>query len=215
MWGVGDVTKPLRGLNVPRVARRFGPVHLRDLADADLIDRVQDGEVSAFEVIVDRHADAAYSLAYRVCGRPVMAEDAVQDAFVSLWRARHRYDRARGSVGAWVLSAVRNRTLDALRRERVKAGKDVNDEAAAERLPGTEQTEAEAQRREEGRQIRHALDGLPSEQRQVIELAYFGGLSHSEIARKLSLPPGTVKGRMRLGLSRMRGLLADCWAVAL
>lgn len=177
--------------------------------------RVHAGEMAAFEVIFDRHVAVAYSLAHRVCGRRAMAEDAVQEAFLSLWRARDRYDPARGSVRTWVLSAVRNRALDALRRERAKAGRDVRDEESAERVPGRERTEIEVERREQGRQISDALNLLPSEQRQVIELAYFGGLTHTEIARSLSLPAGTVKGRMRLGLTRMRALLGEPWEVAL
>lgn len=175
--------------------------------------RVHAGEMAAFDVVFDRHIAVAYSLAYRVCGRQAMAEDAVQEAFLSLWRARDRYDPARGSVRAWVLSAVRNRALDALRRERAKAGRDVYDDASADLVPAPERTELEAERREQGHRINEALDSLPSEQRQVIELAYFGGLTHSEIARNLSLPAGTVKGRMRLGLTRMRALLAEPWEV--
>jgi RNA polymerase sigma-70 factor, ECF subfamily len=108
---------------------------------------------------------------------------------------------------------VRNRALDALRRERAKAGRDVSDDASADRVPSPDRTEVEAERREQGRRISDALNRLPSEQRQVIELAYFGGLTHTEIARKLSLPAGTVKGRMRLGLSRLRTLLAEPWEV--
>lgn len=173
------------------------------------MDLVHDGDVGAFEVIFDRHADAAYSLAHRVCGRRAMAEDAVQEAFLSLWRARNRFDPARGSVRAWVASAVRNRAVDALRAERAKAGKDVQDDDAVERVAAAHRTEEEVQRRDDRREIRGALDALPAEQRLVIELAYFGGLTHTEIAQKLSLPPGTVKGRMRLGLSRMRGFLAE------
>lgn len=175
--------------------------------------RVHAGEMAAFEVIFDRHVAAAYSLAHRMCGRPAMAEDAVQEAFLSLWRARDRYDPARGAVRAWVLSAVRNRALDVLRRERAKAGRDVRDDASADLVPAPERTDLEAERREQSRLISDALNTLPSEQRQVIELAYFGGLTHSEIARNLSLPAGTVKGRMRLGLTRMRGLLAEPWEV--
>jgi RNA polymerase sigma-70 factor, ECF subfamily len=193
--------------------RRFRSIDLRSLADEELMYRVHAGEIGAFEVIFDRHMAVAYSLAHRVCGRPAMAEDAVQEAFVSLWRARDRYDPARGSVRAWVLSAVRNRALDALRRERAKAGRDVSDDASADRVPSPDRTEVEAERREQGRRISDALNRLPSEQRQVIELAYFGGLTHTEIARKLSLPAGTVKGRMRLGLSRLRTLLAEPWEV--
>ena len=173
------------------------------------MDRVRDGEVEAFEVVFDRHISVAYSLAHRVCGRAAMAEDAVQEAFISLWRARERYDPARGNIRAWVLSAVRNRALDALRRERAKAGRDVFDDTSADRVPSSERTELEVERRDEGQRINLALNSLPSEQRQVIELAYFGGLTHSEIAASLSLPPGTVKGRMRLGLARMRASLGD------
>lgn len=173
------------------------------------MDRVSEGEVEAFEVVFDRHISQAYSLAHRVCGRQAMAEDAVQEAFVSLWRARDRYDPARGNVRAWVLSAVRNRALDALRRERAKAGRDVFDDSSADRVPSPERTELEVERRDQGQRISRALEGLPNEQRQVIELAYFGGLTHTEIATSLSLPPGTVKGRMRLGLARMRESLGD------
>jgi RNA polymerase sigma-70 factor (ECF subfamily) len=191
------------------------PVDMRGLADEELMDLVDGGEVRAFEVIFDRHAGAAYSLALRMCGRRALAEDIVQDAFLSLWRSGTSYDRARGSVRSWVLSAVHNRAVDALRRAGSKAGRDVHDDGIAERLPAPEATDAEVVRREEARQVRRALDGLPPDQRQVIELAYFGGLSHSQIAEMLELPPGTVKGRMRLGLTKMRSTLGEAERVPL
>jgi RNA polymerase sigma-70 factor (ECF subfamily) len=150
-----------------------------------------------------------------MCGRRALAEDIVQEAFLSLWRSGSGYDRARGSVRSWVLSAVHNRAVDALRRTGAKAGKDVSDEGIAERLPARDATDAEVERREESRRVRGALDELPSDQRQVIELAYFGGLSHSQIAEMLDLPPGTVKGRMRLGLTKMRSALGEAERVAL
>ncbi len=165
---------------------------------------VHDGEAQAFEVIFDRHASAAFSLAYRMCGRRGMAEDVVQEAFLSLWRSGARYDRARGSVRSWVLGVVHNRAIDAFRREVVRTGRDVSDEGAAERMPAPENTEAEVQRRDEAEHVRSALQELPADQRQVIELAYFGGFSHSQIATMLKLPAGTVKGRMRLGLTKLR-----------
>ncbi len=170
---------------------------------------VHRGDASAFEVIFDRHADAAFSLAYRMCGRRAMAEDVVQDAFVSLWRSGARYDRTRGSVRSWVLSVVHNRAIDAFRREKVRTSRDVPDEGVAERMAAGERTEVEVERRDEALQIRTALGGLPDDQRQVIELAYFGGFSHSQIAEMLALPAGTVKGRMRLGLTKMRLALGD------
>jgi RNA polymerase sigma-70 factor, ECF subfamily len=194
---------------------RLGAPDMRGLADEELMALVDAGETRAFEVIFDRHAGAAYSLALRMCGRRALAEDIVQEAFLSLWRSGSGYDRARGSVRSWVLSAVHNRAVDALRRAGAKAGRDVSDEGIAERLVAREATDAEVERREESRRVRSALDVLPSDQRQVIELAYFGGLSHSQIAEMLELPPGTVKGRMRLGLTKLRVALGEPEGVAL
>jgi RNA polymerase sigma-70 factor (ECF subfamily) len=170
---------------------------------------VHDGQPHAFEVIFDRHATAAFSLAYRMCGRRATAEDIVQEAFLSLWRTGARYDRARGSVRSWVLSAVHNRAIDTFRREQVKARLDVPDEGIADRLPSPRSTESEVEHRDDARLVRSALDGLPAEQRQVIELAYFGGFTHTQIAEMLELPSGTVKGRMRLGLTKLRVTLGD------
>jgi RNA polymerase sigma-70 factor (ECF subfamily) len=179
------------------------------LADEDLMARVQDGDARAFEVIFDRHADAAFSLAYRMCGRRAMAEDVVQEAFLSLWRSGARYDRTRGSVRSWVLGVVHNRAIDLFRRDTVRTSKDVSDETAVERMPAAENTEVEVQRRDNASTVRGALEELPDDQRQVIELAYFGGFSHSQIAELLKLPTGTVKGRMRLGLTKLRLSLGD------
>lgn len=185
---------------------------LRVLADEDLMALVHDGEMRAFEVIYDRHSGVAYSLAYRMCGRRAMAEDVVQEAFVSLWRSGARYDRTRGSVRSWILSVVHNRAIDAFRRELVKDGRNVPDEGLAERVQDTVRTDREAERRDDARQVRAALDELPDEQRRVIELAYFGGFTHTQIAEMLKLPAGTVKGRMRLGLSKLRLTLTDSQA---
>ena len=194
---------------------RLGAPDLRSLADEELMELVDAGDTRAFEVIFDRHAGAGYSLALRMCGRRALAEDIVQEAFLSLWRSGSGYDRARGSVRSWVLSAVHNRAVDALRRTGAKTGRDVSDEGIAERLPAREATDAEVERRDESRRVRAALDELPGDQRQVIELAYFGGLSHSQIAEMLDLPPGTVKGRMRLGLTKLRQALGEAERVAL
>ncbi|HET6870658.1 MAG TPA: sigma-70 family RNA polymerase sigma factor [Solirubrobacteraceae bacterium] len=194
---------------------RLRSVDLRALADEELMELVDGGDTRAFEVIFDRHSGAGYSLALRMCGRRALAEDIVQEAFLSLWRSGSGYDRGRGSVRSWVLSAVHNRAIDALRRTGAKAGRDVSDEGIAERLPARDATDAEVERREESRRVRGALDELPPDQRQVIELAYFGGLSHSQIAEMLELPPGTVKGRMRLGLTKMRSALGEAERVAL
>jgi RNA polymerase sigma-70 factor (ECF subfamily) len=192
-----------------RSTRRSRAPDLRALADEDLMQLVQDGEARAFEVVFDRHVDAAFSLAYRMCGRRALAEEIVQEAFMSLWRTGARYDRARGSVRSWVLTSVHNRAIDAFRRERATVSRDVHDDGISATLPASERTEEEVERRTDAQRVRAALARLPADQRQVIELAYFGGFSHTEIAETLGLPPGTVKGRMRLGLSKLRIALGD------
>jgi RNA polymerase sigma-70 factor (ECF subfamily) len=188
--------------------RQSGPA-LRALADEDLMLLVHDGDAHAFAVVFDRHADAAYSLAYRMCGRRSTAEDVVQEAFLSLWRSGARYDRQRGSVRSWVLGVVHNRAIDLFRRESVRTGQDVNAEGIVDRMPAPADTAGEVQSREDAGEVRTALNDLPAEQRQVIELAYFGGFTHTEIAAMLQLPAGTVKGRMRLGLTKLRMALGD------
>ncbi len=148
------------------------------LADEELMQLVYRGQAAAFEVIYDRHADAAFSLAYRMCGQRALAEDVVQEAFLSLWRSGARYDRGRGSVRTWVLGIVHNRAIDALRRRTVRERGRVDDEGIEERLVAPERTDVEVARRDEAREIRDALEQLPDEQSRVIELAYFGGLTH-------------------------------------
>jgi RNA polymerase sigma-70 factor, ECF subfamily len=182
---------------------------LRELADEDLMPLVHDGDARAFEVVFDRHADAAFSLAYRMCGRRGMAQDVVQETFLSLWRSGARYDRTRGSVRSWILGVVRNRTIDQFRRDAVRAGRDVTADGVVERMPSREDLGGDAERRQDARDVRAALGDLPADQRQVIELAYFSGFSHAQIADMLGLPPGTVKGRMRLGLTKLRVALGD------
>jgi len=181
---------------------------LAALADEDLMQLVRRGDTAAFEVVYERHATAAFSLAYRMTGKRNTAEDVVQEAFLSLWRSGARYDRTRGSVRTWVLGIVHNRAIDALRRSMVHDRRRTSDEGIEERLESGERTDVEAARRDEAREVRSALRALPSEQSRVIELAYFGGFSHSEIAEMLGTPIGTVKGRMRLGLRKMRGELS-------
>ena len=193
----------------PSLRFRQSKAQLFELADEDLMAMVHDGEASAFEVIFDRHSGVAFSLAYRMCGRRGMAEDVVQDAFLSMWRSGARYDRTRGSVRSWILRVVHNRAIDAFRRDVVRTSKDVSDDEALQRLPSGQSTEDEAEHRDEARQVRSALEELPPDQRQVIELAYFGGFTHSQIAKMLGLPAGTVKGRMRLGLNKLRLALGD------
>src|SRR5436190_609522 len=180
---------------------------LMQLADEDLMQLVRKGESAAFEVVYQRHATAAFSLAYRMVGTRNAAEDVVQEAFLSLWRSGARYDRARGSVRTWVLGIVHNRAIDALRRSVVHDRRRASDEGIEERFEARERTDVEAARNDEAQGIRQALTTLPAEQSRVIELAYFGGFTQTEIASMLDTPIGTIKGRMRLGLEKMRAQL--------
>jgi RNA polymerase sigma-70 factor (ECF subfamily) len=181
---------------------------LQSLADEELMALVAKGQARAFETVYERHCGAAFSLAYRMCGSRALAEDVAQEAFLSIWRSGGRYDRARGSVRTWVLGIVHNRAIDALRKSVVHERRRASDEGIEERFEARERTDVEAARREEAETIRGMLGTLPSEQSRVIELAYFGGFTHSEIAEMLGAPIGTVKGRMRLGLEKLRGQLA-------
>ena len=180
------------------------------LADEELMPLIGEKNPDAFEVFYDRHGGVAYSLAYRIVGEKAAAEDVTQEAFISIWRSGARYDRARGSVRSWTLSIVRNRAIDMLRSRAGKAPKlTFDDEAVLEQRPAEELTEEEAMQHETARELRGAVGALPSEQAKVIELAYFGGFSQSEIAAMLGVPLGTVKGRMRLGMEKIRGELAE------
>ena len=183
---------------------------LQRLADEDLMPRLAAKDPLAFEVFYDRHGGAAFSLAYRIVGDRQAAEDVTQEALISIWRSGARYDRARGSVRTWTLGIVRNRAIDALRRDASRPQLPSFDpEQLLEQRPAEELTDTEALRRETARQVRGAVSGLPEDQSRVIQLAFFGGFSHSEIARMLNEPLGTVKGRMRLGMEKIRAVLGE------
>ena len=202
-------------ITVIRKLARFvetGAVNYARLADEELMQAVQAGDPMAFETIYDRHGGAAFSLAYRIVGTRSAAEDATQDAFLAIWRSRVRYQRDRGSVRSWILGIVHNRTIDALRRNQVHATRRADAEGIEEREAAAELTDVEAFRREEQRRVRAAIETLPEAQVKVIELAYFGGFTHNQIAEMLHEPVGTVKGRMRLGLDKLRRELAGAMA---
>src|SRR4051812_35176282 len=177
---------------------------LQRLADEELMQLVGAGDPRAFELLYDRHGDVAFALAYRMVGTRNMAEEITQEAFLSIWRSSARYEREKGSVRTWVLGIVHHRTIDALRRNLVHERRRASAEGIEERQEAKELTDVEAARREEAREVRAALQSLPGEQSRVIELAYYGGFTHTQIAEMLDMPVGTVKGRMRLGLEKMR-----------
>jgi RNA polymerase sigma-70 factor, ECF subfamily len=182
------------------------------LADEDLMRLVQRGDARAFEAVYDRHGSAAFSLAYRIVGNRTAAEDIVQEAFLSVWRSAVRYEPERGSLRSWLLSVVHNRAIDWLRRSLQQDRRRADAEGIEERSAAPELTDAEAFRRDEAQALRAVMEQLPVDQLRVVELAYFGGFTHSQIAEMLDMPLGTVKGRMRLALDKMRDGLAEAVA---
>ena len=164
---------------------------------------VEAADAEAFAALYDRHGRAAYSLAYRMMGERQEAEDVVQEAFIKVWRSAGGYRVGRGSVRTWILSIVHNRGIDQLRSHASRRRTQDKVEASA---PKSEPSEAfsEAWANTQREQVREALNTLPQEQLKILELAYFSGYTHVEIAERLDLPLGTVKGRMRLGLRKIR-----------
>ena len=173
------------------------------LADEDLISLVVGSNAEAFATLYDRHGRAAYSLSYRMMGEKQAAEDLVQDAFLKVWRGAGSYRTERGSVRTWILSIVHNRGIDQLRSLASRRRTQNKVEASA---PKSEPSEAFAETwsNSQREQVREALGTLPPEQLKILELAYFSGYTHVEISELLDLPLGTVKGRMRLGLKKIR-----------
>lgn len=185
---------------------------IRSLADEELMHLVGAGDPRAFELIYDRHGAAAFSLAYRIAGDRAAAEDITQDAFLSIWRTRVRYDPARGSVRTWVLGILHHRAIDSLRRSERHARRRASAEGIEDTHEAPQLTDLEAIRADEARAVQKAVQSLPTEQTRVIELGYFGGFTTSEIAEMLGTPLGTVKGRMRLGLDKLRNELGEALA---
>ncbi len=173
------------------------------LADEDLITLVETGDAEAFATLYDRHSRSAFSLAYRMMGERQAAEDLAQDAFIKVWRGASSYRVERGSVRTWILSIVHNRGIDQLRSHASRRRTQDKIEAAAPRSQPSEAF-AETWKNAQRDQVREALSTLPQEQLKILELAYFSGYTHVEIAELVGLPLGTVKGRMRLGLKKIK-----------
>ena len=173
------------------------------LADEDLMALVGCGDTGAFAVLYDRHDRVTYSLAYRITGERQAAEDLVQEAFLEVWRAAQSYQPGRGRARTWILSIVRHRGIDQLRSSARRHR--ILDKVEAQ-APTSQPSEAFAEtwHNSQRDQVREALQGLPTEQLKVLELAYFSGYTHKEIAELLDVPLGTCKGRMRLGLKKIR-----------
>lgn len=160
-----------------------------------LMQRVVQGDVTALEVLYDRYAPRAYSYALRLLGKPYLAEEAVQATFVTVWARRRLFDSERSSFASWFFAILRSRCIDLLRKEGLHPTVELSDNLLA--------NAASPEERVEFGEVRHAVLALPDKFRQVLLLAYFGGYSHSELARMLQLPLGTVKSRLRLALEHL------------
>ena len=181
--------------------------------DSALVAQAAGGDERALGELYDRYGGMAYSLACAIVGEPADAEEVVADAFAQVWRSAGGFDPARGSVGAWVATITRTRGLDLVRSRKRRArvleeAAVVTDEGETLVIPSTpESSDRGAELAETSTIVRRSLAELPAAQRRVIELAYFGGLSQSEIAAQLAEPLGTVKTRMRAGMEKLRQAL--------
>jgi RNA polymerase sigma-70 factor, ECF subfamily len=176
------------------------------LTDRDLMERVASQDDAALGEVYDRYAGIAFALAYRTLGDRGQAEDVVQEAFLSLWRRAHTFDAERGNLKSWLMTIVRNAAIDRRRGRFRHEATEQNIDDHAWRLE-SDDVWGDVERNLTGEAVREALDVLPDTQREVIQLAYFGGLSQSEIAERTGLPLGTIKSRARLGLRKLHEVL--------
>ena len=179
------------------------PPQLAHLPDEALLALIARGDDDALADLYDRFGGVAYRLAYRILRDQVLAQDAVQEAFLGAWRTATSFDPARGKASTWLLTLVHRRAVDLVRREDRRRG-DVLDPPTPAAVESVDET---AEIRERRRTVQAALAQLPSEQREALELAYYGGLTQSELAEHLGVPLGTVKSRMFIALTRLRELL--------
>jgi RNA polymerase sigma factor (sigma-70 family) len=184
----GDVSRPL--------------AHLSDEALVLLAAR---SEQTALAELYDRYGRLAYGLAVRVLRDEALAEDAVQEAFLAVWRAAPRFVPERGRASTWILTLVHRRAVDLVRREERRRA----DSLATAPEPGGSAADEDVVLRLQRQRVQEALGRLPDPQREALELAYYGGFTQSELAERLGQPLGTIKSRMFAGLTRMRELLGD------
>ena len=181
------------------------------MSDGELIAHVQRGEESALEILYDRYSSRMLGLAVLILRKRDAAEDILQEAFFRVWDRAESFDSTRGNFGAWLATIVRNRCMDYIRRNESKMGQG-NDSSDPQfsKIPDPNQDTLDAVVfRDQRTRVRQALINLPEDQRQVIELAYFSGLTQREIAEQLNFPPGTIHTRARLALEKLREALKE------
>jgi RNA polymerase sigma factor (sigma-70 family) len=182
-------------------------VHLTHLSDEALVALLERGEEVALAELYDRYGQVAYSLAYRMLRNETLAEDAVQEAFLTVWRNAARFMPERAKASTWLLTIVHRRAVDLVRREERRRTEPFLPGVEAESGEGSAEDAAWVRLQRE--RVQAALRHLPDEQREALELAYYGGFTQSELAERLGQPLGTIKSRMFAGLARLRELLSD------
>ena len=183
-------------------------------ADADLLRRIRDGDRTAVEDLYDRFRRPAFALARRILADDSLAEDVLQEVFLSVWRDPAAYDRARGSFSSWLLAVVHHKAVDAVRREESQRRRQTlaeEDSALTEPVTARD-VEEEAWTRVVAEQVRSALGLLSQPQREALTLAYYGGYTQREVAALTGTPLGTVKTRMLTGMRRLKAELGDTTA---
>jgi RNA polymerase sigma-70 factor (ECF subfamily) len=193
---------------VDRLTSSGGPAGER-ASDSAIVQRIVDGDRAAMAELYDRYADMVFSLACRVVSVPADAEDVVQEVFTQAWRQAGRYDPGRASAAAWLLNITRTRAIDRLRARRTQQRVSGDDDRIESAPAAGEDQEQHAIAAERARRVRAALESLGQAQRQAIDLAYFSGLTHGEIAARLEEPLGTIKTRIRSGLLKLREALKE------
>ena len=182
------------------------PQEVRPDVDGDLLARLYAGDLSALEALYAGHSAYVMAVSLRILRNREEAEEVVQDVFWQLWKGRVRYDARRGRLATWLFSIARSRALDKLRSRRGPS--DSDPVHLLDQLAGSEDPELDTFSRERQARVLGALEELSAEQRNAIELAFYGGLSHSEIAQHIGEPLGTVKSRIKRGMERLREILA-------
>ena len=174
--------------------------------DAGLLRSIQSGDQQAVAALYDRYSGAAYGLAFRITNDGTLAEDVVQDAFVSVWKQAARFDLARGQVKSWLLTIVHHKAIDVVRRRANRHERALPD-GPGDFVAGYGRPHEETAAAMDADAVRAAVRQVPDDQRRTIEMAYFEGLTHVEIAERMQVPLGTVKSRLRIGLEKMRDAL--------
>lgn len=183
---------------------------LEDARDRDLVRQVRDGDEDAFRALFRRYGPIAKGLATRVVRQAFMADEIVQEAFLALWKHPEAFREERGTFRAWLLSTVHHRAVDTVRREEAYRRRNRQEEVAESLLEDVAQAVVDVVDLQDTRtRVRGALEDIPAEQRQVLEMMYFEGKTQMRIAEELGLPLGTVKSRTLLAMRRLRGMLVE------